>query len=62
MKRLLLLAAVGAAASLLPAPAQANHHLCVTREGRDVVCVPYLDFISREQICVTSAGRPVACV
>lgn len=62
MKRLLLLAALGAAASL-PTPASANHHLCVTQHGQDVVCAPYLDFISSgDPICVSRGGTDIVCV
>lgn len=60
MKRLLLLAAVGAAASLVPAPAQASH-LCVTSGGSPVWCAPH-PAISRPRICVTSGGSNVVCV
>ncbi len=63
MKRLLLLAALGAAASVVPSPAHANHHLCVSRYGRDLVCVPYLDFISTgDPICVSRGGTDIVCV
>jgi hypothetical protein len=61
VKRLLLLAAVGAGAALVPAPALAGH-LCVTSNGRDVVCAPHVDLVSEDPICVTRGGDPVVCV
>jgi len=61
MKRMLVSAAVAAAAFVPVAPAHAE--ICVTNNGQDVVCVRPEEWIaSHEPICVTHGGRPVACV
>jgi hypothetical protein len=61
MKRLLLVAAVGAAAALVPAPAQADH-LCVTRGGQEVICAPHISIARPQQVCVEQNGNDLVCV
>ena len=60
MKRVLVSAAVAAAALVPIAPAHAE--VCVTNNGNKVVCVSPEDMFTSEPICVTIGGRPVACV
>ena len=61
MKRLLVLAAVGAAAALVPSPASADH-VCVPFRGREYCVPPHPDLYAEEPFCVSSGGREVVCV